>query len=300
MESNGSGNKPNDLTGGALLKILIIIVILFILIACSQDEYDKGSDFKFEENIDLQDFNKIEIKKGHIDLFFTQSEEKGIVVKTQQSEHLKKVSFEYKDNALTVQYLGSEKFFFWKKKYPKVQLYISYPVLESLSHAVIGDVVFTNGLTTDSFTLRFSGVGDIKLKEINAEKLDISSSGVGDLQFSGAVAEVKIKNTGVSDIKVTGLISKNLEVTSSGTGDITLSGSSDGMLLDVSGVADVDAKDFICRIVKVKVMGVGDAKVYCSEELDATVMGVGDVTYYGSPQTIRQSVKGMGDINKGD
>jgi hypothetical protein len=94
---------------------------------------------------------------------------------------------------------------------------------------------------------------------------------------------------GVVDASISGVNAPKMDVQLSGVGDIDIKGSCEVLEANVSGVGDLDAENLECKTVTVTVSGVGDASVYASESATASVGGVGSITVYGAPKNVTKS-----------
>jgi len=104
------------------------------------------------------------------------------------------------------------------------------------------------------------GVGEVILKNIDGDRIDIAYEGVGNLEAYGKTKWLRLKGQGVGSIDTKKLIAED---------------------------ADVDFD------------GVGNVDVYCSNRFSAVVSGVGSVTYYGNPRSVNKSADGIGSISPG-
>ncbi|HWV85893.1 MAG TPA: head GIN domain-containing protein [Capillimicrobium sp.] len=102
------------------------------------------------------------------------------------------------------------------------------------------------------------GAGDVDLGDVDADRLDLSVSGAGDITGRGRVGVLTAWVDGAGDLRL----------------------------------ADVRAER-----ARVDVSGAGDVDVTVSETLDVRVNGSGDVTYGGDPD-VRERVDGAGDVNR--
>jgi hypothetical protein len=102
------------------------------------------------------------------------------------------------------------------------------------------------------------GVGEVDIKQIRGDKIDLSYEGAGSLEASGSI--------------------KNLRLTGIGVGKI-------------------DTEKLHAENVDVSFQGVGKAEVYASQKLTAEVKGIGVLTYYGNPATVNKSGDGIGSIH---
>ena len=81
-----------------MLRIsLVIILCMGVIMLNAQRE----RDFVHETVIEFSEFTKVSLE-GNIDLFFTQSENNSILIKTLQEEHINDVHYSFGDNALNI------------------------------------------------------------------------------------------------------------------------------------------------------------------------------------------------------
>jgi hypothetical protein len=105
------------------------------------------------------------------------------------------------------------------------------------------------------------GAGEIKLKNIHGDRLDVSFRGAGSMDITGAVRSFR---------------------------------------MNAEGVGQVDTKALIANNVDIRFQGIGDVKVYAKDKLDVVVQGMGNLTYFGKPHTVNKSVAGLGNVSAGD
>ncbi len=124
-----------------------------------------------------------------------------------------------------------------------------------------------------------SGLGSIRLPEIEAERFSISISGVGDIEIAELYAE-----SFVADM--------------SGLGDLTVRGGEvASQEIDISGGGSYNGSSLEGSEVEVDVSGVGSATVRVSDYLKVSISGGGSVKYYGSPQT-DINISGVGNLDR--
>lgn len=122
-----------------------------------------------------------------------------------------------------------------------------------------------------------SGVGTIKIGNLNVPKIDIDNSGVGKLKIDNIESEyIKIDNSGV--------------------GSVEIKGKASNVVLDCSGVGSINALDLHAVTVKADVSGVGGIKCYASEEITGGVSGVGSLKYAGKPS--KKNLESDGAVGK--
>lgn len=137
--------------------------------------------------------------------------------------------------------------------------------------------VYTN--STALSQLSTSGMNNVELRDsINSENLDISGSGMGDIQAMN-------------------LNCRNLNVHTSGIVNITLGGETINTKMSVSGKGSISAYDLKSQNANCSVSGIGSIKVYASETLSAQVSGIGKIHYKGNPKEKNLSKSGIGGIS---
>jgi len=104
------------------------------------------------------------------------------------------------------------------------------------------------------------GVGEVVIKNIDSDRIDLSYDGVGSLEASGKTKWLRLKGNGVGGIDTKKLLADD---------------------------ADVDFD------------GVGGVEIYVSNHLNAVVHGIGSLTYYGNPKSINKMADGIGSISSG-
>jgi len=105
---------------------------------------------------------------------------------------------------------------------------------------------------------------------------------------------------GAGEIKLNNIQGERLEVNYRGAGSMAINGKVKTFKMTAEGVGEVDTKALIANDVDIRFQGVGDVKVYAKDRLDAKVQGMGNLSYYGKPRTVTKSVAGIGSVNAGD
>ncbi|MCH7878088.1 MAG: DUF2807 domain-containing protein [candidate division Zixibacteria bacterium] len=109
-----------------------------------------------------------------------------------------------------------------------------------------------------------------------------------------ALEEIRLK--GVGDMIIENFEGQTLEVTLSGIGDIEIDGTVGELDISVSGIGDANLRQLQATDAWATVSGMGDLRLSVSGTLDARVSGFGDIIYYGHPKDVNRSVSGFGDI----
>jgi hypothetical protein len=123
------------------------------------------------------------------------------------------------------------------------------------------------------------------VKDLNVFNVYIYSPDFSEIDF-----------TGVGDIITPDdLVLGELNVSLSGVGDIQLRGEVEVLTLSISGVGNINAFMMDAASCKVLISGTGNAEVSAREELDVTISGTGNVYYQGNP-TITTNISGNGNL----
>jgi hypothetical protein len=124
--------------------------------------------------------------------------------------------------------------------------------------------------------LSLSGAVALKVSNLTAEKLDVTTTGSGEITMDGLTANA-------------------LVVSRSGSGSCTLTGRADTQAIHLRGSGEYRASKLEGRSVTLTISGSGHAVIWAKENLDIKIMGSGRVEYYGQPR-ITQDVRGSGRV----
>ncbi len=128
-------------------------------------------------------------------------------------------------------------------------------------------------------SVEVSGLGNIELPEMEAERFSIEISGAGDIEIEAMVAD-------------------SFEAQMSGLGNLEIDG---GEVVSqdvrISGSGKYNARRMDSQDANIEISGLGSATVSVSEYLDVSISGAGDVEYYGDPE-IDRSISGLGDLDR--
>lgn len=149
-----------------------------------------------------------------------------------------------------------------KGNYNNVSLkfYVTYRKLEGVKCSGSGEMEVKSDVTAGEFYIGLSGSGDISMKSLKADELDVNISGSANVRIdSGSVGEAEISQSGSGDFDGESLAIAELEVNKSGSGN--------------TYVGDL-----------------GEVSVHSS--------GSGDLVYSGSPRMGEIKVSGSSSIRK--
>ena len=105
---------------------------------------------------------------------------------------------------------------------------------------------------------------------------------------------------GAGEIKLNNVQGERLDVNYRGAGSMEIKGKVNTFTMTAEGVGEVDSKALIANNADIRFRGIGDVKVYAKDKLDVSVQGMGNLSYYGKPRTVNKSVAGLGSVSAGD
>lgn len=126
--------------------------------------------------------------------------------------------------------------------------------------------------------LRSTGSGFMRGQLIDATRLEVNSSGAGDIDLPGLLAD-------------------SLIVISSGSGDVTAEGGVERLRLNMSAAGRVDTRDLVASEADATISGSGSGTIRVRDYLRATLSGSGWLRYFGSPD-VDSTVTGTGEVER--
>ncbi|WP_045687478.1 head GIN domain-containing protein [Hymenobacter sp. AT01-02] len=139
-----------------------------------------------------------------------------------------------------------------------VTVYVTTPVIKSLSVSGSGNMRAADALKTDNLSLSVSGSGDLELASVTADKISTSLAGSGSVQAAGNAPRHDISISGSGEVRATKLHTTD------------------------------------CRV---SISGSGDCRVQATQNLSASIVGSGDVYVSGNPK-ISTSTVGSGRVHR--
>jgi len=144
----------------------------------------------------VKEFNKIDA--GTVgDIYYTQSADGKTDVQIYGPDNIVAlIQVAVKDSTLLLSIDKSKKV----RNFKKMKITITSPTLNSIS---------------------FKGVGDVKIKSLICSSLNVQSMGVGNVKLEGTVQAATLHSKGVGNIEAGNLQANIVEASSQGVGDIT-------------------------------------------------------------------------------
>lgn len=139
-----------------------------------------------------------------------------------------------------------------------------------------------------------SGLCVVQVDTTALTSLELSGAAPVAGRELGTLSEVRLSGSGEMDLR--DLDTEDVELYLSGSGGMMVTGAADLLRVDLSGSGDVDARALEAIDAEVRVSGSGDAFIHASRSVDARVSGSGDVEVYGDPKRVDTDATGSGAI----
>ncbi len=201
-------------------------------------------------------FTEISLKIG-ANVHLKQGNSQSVEAKGKEGT-LNRLITDVNDRKLVIRYPSDTWFSNWNPG--PVDIFVTIPQIDGLTISGSGSIVSEEKIDSRIMNLLVSGSGDIKLDELNAEKVSIMLSGSGNVQLSGNGTAAELTAT-------------------------------------ISGSGSVKAGDFETNDVNVKIGGSGNCRVNAVKNLIVKLAGSGNVIYKGDP-LVDTAILGTGNVKK--
>lgn len=201
-------------------------------------------------------FTEILLRIG-ANVHLKQGETQSVEVKCSEST-LAKLITEVNDRKLVIRYPNDSWFSKWNPG--TVDIYVTMPQIDALVISGSGSIFSDGKIESRILDATISGSGDIKLADLEAEKVSATLSGSGNIHLFG--------KQNANELKVT-----------------------------VSGSGNVKAIEFPAESVTVKIAGSGNCWVNSTKNLIVKLAGSGNVVYRGNP-SVESSIAGSGKVKE--
>ena len=190
-----------------------------------------------KQDRNVKDFDKISFSISG-DLYVTQGSTYSVQIEASDKD-LEKLVTEVDGNTLKIKTKPGS----WKLK--DVKVWVTTPNLSAIYLSGSGNAIAGKTIKSEKMKLSVSGSGDIQFKDLQVSKANVSIAGSGDVELSGKCTD---------DLKIS-----------------------------VAGSGNVKAADFEADNVEVDISGSGSAKVFAIDKLESDIVGSGSVYYKGKP-----------------
>lgn len=243
------------------MKKIFAIMIMALSVASLSSCIRKASDVFGEEKgalksvtktINVEDFDKIEVSGGALEVYYTQSDTTSLRVEVPE-RYLNRVEIENEGGQLSIRYEGTKG---GKGRYVPLsgntsnlggplKVYVSSKTLRKVGIAGAGDFYCRQPLQTDRLDMSIAGAGDIDLADVTAKRIEASIAGAGDIELLARKADVDLSIAGAGDIEGTLVDCGNVTSSIAGAGDITLKGNAKHADNTASGAATIDVSELV-------------------------------------------------------
>ena len=208
------------------------------------------------QNRSVSAFTEISLKIG-ANIYLKQGNTQLVEVRGDEAT-LNRLMTTVNDRKLVIKYPSDTWFSNWNPG--KVDIFITIPQIDELVISGSGSIIADEKINSRILNILLSGSGDMKLADLEAEKVTIALSGSGNVQVSGAGTAAELKAV-------------------------------------ISGSGNVKAIDFPANDVDVKIGGSGNCRVNAGKNLVAKIGGSGNVIYRGTP-LVDSTILGSGSVKK--
>lgn len=166
------------------------MLLLFTVVSCNnEDSFDcfKTTGTHIELEIPSEPFNRLEIRDG-MDIYLKNGPERRIVVKGGKNL-LPKVKIAFEDNTMKI---DNENKYNWTRKYEKIEMYITAPLINEIIHYGFGNVVSLDTLKSKNFRIvGQESSGDFNLI-LDTQNLYFISNGLSIATISGKTDQLSV------------------------------------------------------------------------------------------------------------
>lgn len=149
---------------------------------------------------------------------------------------------------------------------------------------------------TDDVTLRPEHPIVVEVDIVTLRSMESSGSGFMRGQLIDAT-RLEVNTSGSGDIDLPDLLADSLIIFNSGSGDVTAEGQVERLRLNMSAAGGVDTRDLEAFEADATISGSGSAVIRVRDYLRANLSGSGWLRYFGSPN-VDQNVTGTGVVER--
>jgi hypothetical protein len=144
------------------------------------------------------------------------------------------------------------------------------------------------------------GSGRLNLGRLAQDRLDMSVSGSGSANASGAIRSVTLSVSGSGGATLTALTATDLTANLSGSGRMAVAGTANSLRLHISGSGRADMSGLALQDVVAGLSGSGSALIAPKGSADLGVSGSGNIRLVTNPAQLNTHKSGSGRIIRPD
>lgn len=233
-------------------NLLVPIILLTLIFQSCNLNINRKSEESISDNREIKDTKNLKVS-GIFNLYLSQGDKPSLRIEGDE-EIAKKLKVGQDEDWLVLDFEDLNENFF--KKNSKLDVYLTVTDLEVFSFEGVGNIKTETPLEVENITIKGDGVGNLNL-EIQATTIKAVFAMLGNINLSGSVNAIGLRNDGMGNVDASELISKNMNLVSS---------------------------------------GIGRVAVHCEGDLSITVDGIGAVSYTGNPNVIKEEINGIGKV----
>ncbi len=167
----------------------------------------------------------------------------------------------------------------------KVKIEITAP---NLKEYTVGGIVRSSlkGFREDQLKLILRGSTNTTA-DINAKSATVRMNGVAKLKLSGSFDDLATTLDGSASFKASDFSIKNTKAILNGTTKLDLSGSADSVTAIISDSSNLMLSEFSVKDLKISASEASRARIWATEQLDATGKDSSKIYYRGDPKIIK-------------
>jgi hypothetical protein len=229
------------------------------------------------ETRSVADFTEIHVSSG-IQVIYTQSQNKSVVVESDNQEKLDRIVTEAKGGTLKIYVIAEKEN--WKKKntFKVINVYVSAPNVKSFKTDSGAQINLENEITSTSKIEIDLNSGSSVKGNISAKNIDIDADSASS--FSG-----RIKATTV-----------NVDLDSAST--VSVTGSAESISIEASSSAKFSGKDFTVKSADIEANSTSSVTLTVTESIKASADSLAKINYYGNPKNANKKSSSLGEVNE--
>jgi len=141
------------------------------------------------------------------------------------------------------------------------------------------------------------GSGNTRINGFSGERIELSLSGSGSVQFNGRYRQAKAVLHGSGDLSVDAGNSDSIEAELMGSGALGLAGATRRLKYEGSGTGMLEAQRLRVEQAQLRQSGSGRASVTVRDTVNAAVSGSGDIDVHGEPTQRHITRSGSGNVH---
>ncbi|HEY1199786.1 MAG TPA: head GIN domain-containing protein, partial [Niastella sp.] len=169
----------------------IVLAIVVLGASCMMDGHRvKGNGNLTTQNKSISDINGVELHTS-FDVILSEGSPSNVKI-TAEENIIPYIDLQEENGVLNIRTKDNT----WLRTHKGVKIYVTAPSFSRVTNTGSGDITAETRISNDSkLNISSSGSGNVKL-EVDAPEVEASSSGSGDIKLSGETKQFSGKSTG--------------------------------------------------------------------------------------------------------